>query len=243
MHCFSCGLKGSIFGHFGVISNFTSIKVALLKEKLRALHVQNNDVEFPDEVVEYSRSIRGISLKTLKRFEAFYTTSANDKLADRIFFPIRDITGKIKAYAGRHTLSSGNPKYYNYPSGVPLPVFPEIFEEKHAAVVLVEGLFDMLNVYDKGVLNVCCTFGTNTLHKDTASKLMSLKAQGVVRVYIMYDADSAGKTAAAKLKPLIEACGYYVELIDLPENTDPGDMSQESVTELKEYISGHHGNS
>ncbi len=33
-HCFSCGFKTNIFKHFGVVGNFTSIKVAKTKREV-----------------------------------------------------------------------------------------------------------------------------------------------------------------------------------------------------------------
>lgn len=237
MHCFSCGYKVNIFTHFGVVANFTSIKIAGLKEKLNKLSTDFNGVTFPEEIIPFTKQFRGISAKTLKEFSAFYT-NGKDTLNDRIFFPIKDISGKTVVFVGRHMLSQGNPRYLNYPSGVTMPIFPEIFKERYTSAILVEGIFDMLNLYDKGLHNVCCTFGTNTVHKNTSEKLLSLKVQGITKIYIMYDGDPPGKDAAKKLKPLIEECGYEVELITLEDDTDPGELSQEDVDSIKEYING-----
>jgi DNA primase len=235
MHCFACGYKVNIFSHFGVVANHTSIKIAGLKEKLAKLVSEFNGVTFPVETVPFTRQFRGISAKTLKEFGAFYTT-AKEELSDRIFFPVTDVSGNVVVFVGRHTLSQGNPRYLNYPSGVTMPIFPEVIKGKHSSVVLVEGVFDLLNLYDKGVTNVCCTFGTSTLFKNTASKLLSLKVQGITKIYLMYDGDKPGKDAAAKLKPLIEECDYEVEIITLEDDTDPGELSQEDVDSIKEYI-------
>lgn len=236
-HCFSCGFKVNIFKYFGVVGNFTSIKVAKLKEKLHALHINANGVDFPEEQIPIARSFRGISAKTLKEFGAFYTNT-NEKLVDRIFFPIKDLRDKPIAYVGRHMHSSGNPRYLNYPSGVTMPIFPEKFRERYTSAVLVEGIFDMLNCYDKGLHNVCCTFGTNTLFKDTALKLLPLRTQGVSKIYLMYDGDEAGRLAMDKLVPILEECEYTVEKITLEEDSDPGELSQEYVDSIREYISG-----
>ena len=73
-HCFSCGYKTNIFKHFGIVANFTSIKVAKLKQKLKDLHVNFNGVDFPGEVIPITKPYRGISSRTLKHFGAFYTT-------------------------------------------------------------------------------------------------------------------------------------------------------------------------
>jgi len=235
MHCFSCGYKVNIFSHFGVVGNFVSIKVAGLKEKLKNLQTSFTGVEFPEEVIPFNRVFRGISVKTLKEFGAFYT-NGKDTLNDRIFFPVKDMTGKNLLFVGRHILSQGNPRYLNYPSGVTMPIFPEVFKEKHTSAFLVEGIFDMLNLYDKGLKNVCCTFGTNTLQKNTAYKLLPLKVQGVTKLYIMFDGDTAGREAAEKLKPLLEAENFEVEIVEMEDGKDPGDLTQEDVDSILDYI-------
>lgn len=234
-HCFSCGYKVNIFKHFGVVGNHTSIQVAKLKQKLKDLHINFMGVEFPHEQVPITKPFRGISAKTLREFGAFYT-HGSEALQDRIFFPIRDVSNRVIVFVGRHMMSQGNPRYLNYPRGVTMPIFPEVFKQRYTSAVLVEGIFDMLNLYDKGLENVCCTFGTNTLHKDTAIKLLALKSQGVHKIYVCYDGDDAGKQAADKLLPLIEECGFSAEKITLEDGTDPGDLSQEYVDSIREYI-------
>ena len=234
-HCFSCGYKVNIFKHFGVVGNHTSIRVAKLKQKLQDLQLNLFGVEFPHEQVPITKAYRGISVKTLREFGAFYT-HGSEALQDRIFFPIKDLTNKTLVFVGRHMMSQGNPRYLNYPRGVTMPIFPEVFEERYTSAILVEGIFDMLNLYDKGLRNVCCTFGTNTMMKDTALKLLALRSQGIQKIYICYDGDEAGHTAADKLLPLLEECGYATEKITLEDGTDPGDLSQEYVDSIREYI-------
>lgn len=236
-HCFSCGYKVNLFTHFGISNNFISIKVAKLKDKLKELSTSFSNIEFPEEMIPMNKVFRGISLATLKKFGAFYTTS-NDILVDRLFLPITDLTGKVIVYVGRHMLSQGNPRYLIYPSGVTMPVFPEVYSKTYKSAVLVEGMFDMLNLYDKGLHNVSCTFGTNTMHKNTAQKLLPFKVQGIEKIYILYDGDTAGVEAAKKLKPLIEESGFLVEILELEDGMDPGDLDQDDVNEIIEHING-----
>jgi DNA primase len=133
-------------------------------------------------------------------------------------------------------LSNGNPRYVNYPSKVQMPVFPVRLPAANKSLVLVEGIFDMLNLYDKGLKNVVCTFGTNTLQNDTKLKLLPFKAQGVSHIYILFDGDDAGERAAQTLKPLIEECEFIVEIIKLPDGTDPGELDQADIESISEYI-------
>lgn len=234
-HCFSCGFKTNLFKYYGVFTNTVPIKIAQLKEKLAAIKVMSTGLELPKGAEPFTKSFRGVSSTTLKHFEAFYTTEF-DKLEDRICFPVKDITGKTQVFVGRHTLSSGNPRYVNYPSGAAMPVFPAYVPAGHNSVVLVEGLFDMLNLYDKGLKNVSCLFGTNTLHKDIKLKLLPFKAQGVTHVFLLFDGDAAGEKAAEQLKPAVEACGFFVEIVKLPDGTDPGDLGSDDVKSLIEYV-------
>ena len=234
-HCFSCGFKTNIFKYYGIFTNPVPLKILALKEKLAELKNFGLDLELPAGYTPYTKQFRGISPQTLKYFNAFYTNQV-EKLQDRIIFPIKDITGKTVVFVGRHTLSNGNPRYLNYPSGVQLPVFPSHLPTGYKSMVIVEGIFDMLNLYDKGLHNVVCAFGTNTLQNNSKQKLLPFKAQGITHIYLMFDGDEAGQKAAHNLKPIIEDSGFIVELITLPDNVDPGELSQEDVDSTAEYI-------
>lgn len=234
-HCFSCGFKTNLFKYYGVFTNPIPIKIAKLKEKLAELKMGSLGLDLPTGHTPYTKQFRGVRPQTLKQFGAFYTNQV-EKLQDRIIFPVKDITGKIVVFVARHTLSNGNPRYINYPSGVTMPVFPAHLPSGYQSMVIVEGVFDMLNLYDKGLENVICAFGTNTLQNETAQKLLPFKAQGVTHIYILFDGDDAGAQAAKNIKPLIEQEGFIVEIITLPDGTDPGELDQFDVKSIAEYI-------
>jgi DNA primase len=234
-HCFACGFKTNIFKYYGVFTNPVPIKIAKLKEKLQEIKAYSGNLEIPSGATPYTKPFRGISVKTLQHFNAFYTHQV-EKLVDRIIFPITDVTGRTVVYVARHTLSNGNPRYLNYPSGVQIPLFPAQLPQAGKSLVIVEGIFDMLNLYDKGLTNVTCAFGTNTLQNNTVQKLLPFKAQGVTHIYLMFDGDEAGEKAMFTLKPIIEECGFIVENIVLPDGSDPGELSEEDVKSTIEYI-------
>jgi DNA primase len=233
-HCFACHFKGNIFKHFGVLTNVTPGKILRLKEKLNSLRTKQ-DLELPEGAIPYTRSFRGISVATLKEFSAFYTNK-EEKLVDRICFPIKDITNRTVVFVARHTMSNGNPRYVNYPSGVSMPLFPASAPKDTKNIVLVEGLFDFLNLYDKGVYNAVCCFGTNTVQNNLREKLVPFKAQGITKIYVMFDGDEAGRKAARELTPQLEELGFATETIKLPDDKDPGELDQAEVTSIKEYI-------
>lgn len=234
-HCFSCGFKTNIFKFFGVFTNPVPIRVAALKEKLAELKISGTGLDLPTGHTPYTKQFRGISPQTLRYFGAFYTNQV-EKLQDRIVFPIKDITEKIVVFVARHTMSNGNPRYINYPNGVRMPVFPSYLPSGYKAMVLVEGIFDMLNLYDNGLENVVCAFGTNTLQNDIKSKLLPFKAQGITHIYLLFDGDDAGRKASQQLKPVIQQEGFIVEIINLPDGTDPGELDKQDIRSISEYI-------
>lgn len=233
-HCFSCGFKTNIFKYFGVLTNPLPGRMLKLKEKLAAVKAATTGLDLPDGAIPYTRPFRNISVKTLKHVGAFYTNKVA-ALEDRIVFPITDIRGKIQVFVARHILSNGNPRYVNYPKGVEIPLFPPAAPKSAKYIILVEGITDYLNVYDKGLHNCVCTFGTNTLQKDTKAKMLPFRAQGINKIYIMFDSDEAGRKAAELIKPLLEELEFSVEIIQLEDNMDPGELDQTSVDSIREY--------
>ncbi len=233
-HCFSCGFKCNLFKFYGLLSNNVSVRVAKLKEKLKALSESTNGLDPMEGEVPFSKSYRDISAATYKLFGAFQTDDV-DGMERRLIFPIKDVRNKTVAYVGRLMDSEGGARYKNYPAGANIPLYPVRFEDIPNSIVLVEGLFDMLNCYDKGLRNVVCTFGTSKLLSDVATKMLSYKVMGIEKVFIMFDGDTAGREAARKMKPLIEEIGFTVEIVDLEDDTDPGGFTQKDIDGMIEY--------
>lgn len=240
-HCFSCGWKANIFVYLNASGYMLPARMARLKEKLKELKTSHVELKYPDNVYPFTESYRGISASTYKKFEAF-TTDSDPDLEDRIIFPIRSITGDTLAFIGRHSLSNAEPRYYITPRHVAIPPYPLVVNRYKPYAILVEGLFDMLNLVDKGLENVVCCFGTSTLRKQAKNKLLPLQAQGIKKIYILFDGDKPGREAATTLKPVLEEAGYFVEVIDLPDDEDPGSLTQEYVDYLIRYINENSGN-
>lgn len=234
-HCLACGWSRNLFRHFGVFTSNVPVKIAKLKEKLAELNAKTADLEMPKGAIPYTEAFRGISPATLKHFGAFYTHDV-EILEDRICFPITNILGKIVVFSARHVLTNATPRYVFYPKHHTPPCYPSRMPDGVKSIVLVEGIFDLLNLYDKDVTNVVCAFGTQTFKNSAKEKLLGFKAQGVEKIYVLYDGDKAGREAAAELKPVLEDIGFIVEILDLPDDQDPGVLAQDDVDKLKEYI-------
>lgn len=237
-HCFACGYRVNIFKYFGVISDHQNAKISAIKEKIQKIFAETKGLDMPKGWVPFSKSMRGISNRTLKQFEAF-TVEHHEELEDRIVFPLKDITGKIIGFIGRHFIADIKPRYRIYPHGIELPMFPSKLYPVNGCIVLVEGIFDALNLIDKGLPNVAATLGTNTIFSRKGvnkEKIALLKLQGITKIVILFDGDQAGIKAAEELQPVLEKENFYVSVIDLPEDRDPGDLTQDEVDHLKKLI-------
>jgi DNA primase len=233
-HCFACGWKANLFRHFGIFNTITPIKIAKLKEKINTLLVSNTEIEAIKGSIPFNKVFRGISANTYRKFEAVYTLDSTQGMQDRVIFPIKNIVNNVVAYVGRH-VGATEPRYKVFPAEKATIPYPLQLEGANSAI-LVEGIFDMLNLYDKSLTNAVCCFGIDTLKNATKEKLLPLKAQGIHKLYIMFDGDEPGRKAAKDIKPLLQAADYNVEIIDLPDDMDPGELSQEWVNNIKEYI-------
>tara|TARA_R110000772_G_scaffold74697_1_gene162618 strand:- start:432 stop:1259 length:828 start_codon:yes stop_codon:yes gene_type:complete len=226
--CFSCEFKGNLFAHFGEKANQLQQRRELFKRKIREKRSESVGLSFPKSVIPYTGSWRDIKPETYKRFEAFQ--NADTDFIGRINFPIRDISGRIVAFNGRHT-TGGTPKYMISPAGAKMPLFP-IVKPIQGTVILVEGIFDMLNLHDKGLTNAICTFGTKNINED---KLRMLSIQGVESVDIFFDGDTAGQDAAIKVQQLCELAELTHRNICL-KDTDPGALKEQAVQTLKRKL-------
>lgn len=237
MHCFSCGFKGNIFTYYGIITNYSSIRIKKLKEKLLKVKADMTGLDIPAHSMQWTKEFRGVSAETMKAFGAFYNNTVPEMLG-RVVFPVRDISGKIQVFMGRHTMSDEHPKYVAYPRHIPLPMYPAKVPDSFNSIVIVEGIMDMLKLYDNGLRNVVTSWGTSTLIHKAESKLLFYKMHGIKKIFILYDSDVAGVKAAKQLESVIQesqSLDLDVEVLPLEEG-DPGTMSKEDINILKEYI-------
>ena len=96
------------------------------------------------------------------------------------------------------------------------------------------GIYDAINLHDKGLTNAVCCFGTNNINVD---KLSMLSIQGVSRIDIFFDGDEAGQKAAEKVKGLCEKADLISRNIHL-EGTDPGALTASKIKKLKRKLYG-----
>ena len=125
------------------------------------------------------------------------------------------------------------PKYYNAPMGAKMPLFP-VVEPIQSSILLVEGIFDVLNLHDKGLTNAVCCFGVRNFNEQKAEML---SVQGVTNVDIFLDNDEAGQTGAKNIKEICEGIGLTTRNWTMGDKyMDAGALSQQQVDKLRSNL-------
>jgi DNA primase len=231
-NCLSCGFKGSLYTYYDESPKGVHNQCAALREKIINKRTESLGMDMPIGHVPYFGTWRGISSDTYRKFEAF--EHADPNFIARVNIPIKDISGRIVAFIGRHT-GDGTPKYKIVPPNAKLPLFPlHLMEPIQSSVILVEGMYDFLNCYQAGFTNAICCFGTRMVSEH---KLKILKVRGVDRIDIFFDGDEAGQKAAVEIKEKAEKLDFDTRNICI-EGKDPGQLSQGQLHKLKEKLYG-----
>lgn len=167
--------------------------------------------------------------------------SPYDRFRKRLTFPIRSGDGRLIAFGGR-ILGDGEPKYLNSPEGTLFHKRSTLFNLDRARreiassgeVIVVEGYFDCLSLHRVGLTNVVATLGTALTpeHGRLLSRLLGEDG----RVLLCYDADSAGRRAAATGAGVLLQAGVDVAMITLEGGKDPDDIIRTGGVEAFESM-------
>jgi DNA primase len=147
-----------------------------------------------------------------------------DRFRHRLMIPIARDTGAVVAFGGRALDDGQVPKYLNSPE---TPIYTkgrtlyglDVTKgavRKHNYCVLVEGYFDLAQVWQAGVQPVVAVSGTAL----TIAQVRTLK-RFAQKVVLSFDPDTAGQGAAARSSELLVAEGFQVNVAVLPAGSDP----------------------
>jgi DNA primase catalytic core len=159
----------------------------------------------------------------------------NETMYGSVVFPLVDAAhGKPTGLYARHI---GKDQHL-YLSGRRRGVFNPEGAKETGEVILTESVIDALALWSIGVRNVTCSYGVNGL---TDEILAHLQESRVRRVFLMLDADEAGREASAKFARLLTEIGIESRVVDLPAK-DAKDASEfvangGTLEELLEIIS------
>ncbi|MDP4108686.1 MAG: DNA primase [Bacillota bacterium] len=150
--------------------------------------------------------------------------SIYDRFRNRAMFPIIDLRGNVIGFGGR-VLDQSLPKYLNSPD---TPIFNKsrnLFainiakNVKSRTILLAEGYMDVIALHQAGFTNAVASLGTS-LTEDQA-RLISRYADEAV---ISYDADEAGRKAAARAINILKKTGLNVKILRIPGAKDPDEF-------------------
>ena len=197
-------------------------KIKKLKDKIRNI-IEIDDIKLPTERHMYVGEFKSIESRVLKEFKAFTTDQMG--LQDYICFPVYQF-GKLKFIEGRLMKHiAGKPKYYRRPQKATVNdiLFPLDKVKNTNYVILVEGIFDMLNMWQLGFKNTLCIFGATNFGR---KKLEILDRIGVTRVDVLMDPDAAGQMAATKIITALDSKNISSRNVKLPVGVDPGELNK-----------------
>ncbi|MCK5125411.1 MAG: DNA primase [candidate division Zixibacteria bacterium] len=169
-----------------------------------------------------------------------------DRFRMRLMIPIYNITGKVVAFGGRALKKGELAKYVNSPE---TPLYNKSFIlyglnfaktaiRDTGSVILVEGYFDLISLHQAGIENVVAVSGTAFTPQQ--AKLLARFAQ---KVYLFFDADSAGRAAALRSIEVFYNAGIEPLIVSPPPGQDPDsyirEFGPEGVHELLENALGY----
>ncbi len=241
LNCFACGYKQGEVGLtrwlMGEDLDEMQVKAIGIKSKLKMLCSEEEGIFEVDKVffeppgVPFNRDYRGISAETYRKLGAIECTRG--RYEGRLCFPITQ-EGKSLGYDCR-TLTNQNPKYLR-PKGCDakqwLYSVDLMREYKVKRVILTEGIFGMINYFDKcQVPEAASYFGTKNW---SDYKLQLLLGLGIQEVVVFPDNDDPGWAAAVEIykhvEPWIPVRIANVEKLE--QGKDLGDLTKDEILDV-----------
>ncbi|MBK6875725.1 MAG: toprim domain-containing protein [Ignavibacteria bacterium] len=164
-----------------------------------------------------------------------------DRFRGRLIFPIYNESGKVVAFGARKLFDDDlGGKYINSPETRLYSKSRVLYGLNFAkdnirysdSVILVEGYMDVIALHRHGIKNVVASSGT-ALTEDQV-KLISRYTK---KVYVLFDSDTAGISAAKRGTEIILQGGLDLDVVTLPESEDPDSfLAKEGKQEFERYL-------
>ncbi len=183
-----------------------------------------------------------------------------DRFRHRLMFAVLDLHGRVIAFSGRaldapdeaelreakiepmgSTQGSEVAKYVNSPES---PVYKKreavfgLYQARQGLrsegeCVLVEGNFDVMSLYARGIQNVVAPLGTAF----TPEQARQIK-RFAPSVTLLFDGDSAGRRAARAARDACRDAGLHARVATLPDGTDPDDLARRQGADAVRRVLG-----
>lgn len=170
---------------------------------------------------------RQLAPKTREHFAVGYCLRGIMK--GTIAIPIHDEIGTLVAYAGRRLKPSDIDEFgrYKFPKGFKKERVLYHYHQAKAemtekGLILVEGFFTVMKLYEAGLTNVVASMGVEL--SATQGKLLGAAKE----VIILFDGNEAGWSGALKAKELLAPL-TKVRLVKLPPGMEPDGLAPKAL--------------
>ena len=170
---------------------------------------------------------RGLAKETIEHFGIGYCSRGI--MRGCIAIPIRDEHGTLVAYAGRRLKAKAIEEYgkYKLPKGfrkdlVLYNCHRAMQAETELGLILVEGYFSVLGLYEAGFVNVVASMGSEL--SDAQAELLKTAAE----VTVLFDGNEAGYSGAETVRERLSST-LPVRIARLPTGTEPEDLSPDAL--------------
>ena len=164
-----------------------------------------------------------------------------DRFRDRIIFPILNMSRQTVGFGGR-VMDDSLPKYLNSPE---TPVYNKrrllygLYAAKNkcredGTIYIVEGYFDQLALFQRGIENAAATLGTAL-----SSEHIHLMKGFIKRAVLIFDSDEAGIKASERSVGMFIKEGVEARVVMLPKGHDPDSFVSEFGPEAFYKLAGN----
>jgi hypothetical protein len=195
--------------------------------------VVNKPLRFALKDIDWSHPY--LAERGLKKETAFHFGvggfSGKGSMSGRVVIPIHNKLGELVAYAGR-AVGDEKPKYKlpaKFKKSLELFNLHRAIEASNGplrSVIVVEGFFDAMRVYDSGYSRVVALMGSSL--SETQEQLLVGHFPSVI---VMLDGDDAGRKCSDQCL-LRLGLHMWVRAIALPEGCQPDQMSTTDIQNL-----------
>lgn len=238
-HCWSCGLKGTVSK---LVSMYGHVEQSLDYDKIKVEPVYTNKDEKPKEIeitgfqslkikwespiytaaMKYLRS-RNIDQKIIDKWDICY--SEEGRYGNRVIVPYRNEKGKIEYFIARDIFDTQKRKYLNPDGEKTNVIFGERYVDWQKPVILTEGVFDAIVLY-----NAIPLLGSKI---EGHKKLIRKIYENHTPIIVGMDMDKTGREARVRIAKYLTNLGIDVYILGDNEYNDISKAYQEGG---KKYI-------
>lgn len=147
-----------------------------------------------------------------------------DKFWNRVMYPIMDINNRVIGFGGR-VMNDSKPKYLNSPETIIFDKSRNLYGLNLARTsrkdhfILCEGYMDVISMHQAGFSEAVASLGTAF-----TSGQASLLHRYTDQVFLAYDSDGAGTTAALRAIGILRDVGMVGKVINMNPYKDPDEF-------------------